>query len=210
MTEDNPLRNRPQQARSLKRFNHILDTAAELFEIQGYDAVTTNHIAAAADVSIGSLYRFFPNKEAVLEALIERYRESMQAIFPNDIAPPRAIPNILDELFANLVQFEATHTGFQTIFVDVEAAATKEQVMRADTVLWVDHLLKAQFPQLAPERRRIGAEIGVGIVKGVMPLMKPPTAYPPEMIVPEIQAAVLAVMRDFLEREGLTFSDAIK
>lgn len=203
MTEDHLLRNKPKQARSLKRFNHILDTAAQLFEAQGYDAVTTNHIAAAAEVSIGSLYRFFPNKEALLEALIDRYREAMKAVFPKDVAPPRKIPDILDEMFANLMQFEATHTGFQTIFVSVEAAAAKEQVMRADTVRWVEEMLTAQFPKLAPDRRRIAAEVGVGIVKGLMPLMKPPSNYPPAIIVLEIREAILSYMSDFLRREGL-------
>jgi AcrR family transcriptional regulator len=199
MTDDQTLRNKPKQARSLKRFNHILDTAAALFEAQGYDAVTTNHIAAEADVSIGSLYRFFPNKEAILEALIDRYREDMQAVFPADVAPPRPIAEVLDEMFANLMRFEATHTGFQTIFLDVEAAAAREQAMRADTVNWVEGLLAAQYPHLSAQRRRIGAEVGVGIVKGLMPLMG---TYPPEDIMREIQAAILAYLGDFLQREG--------
>jgi AcrR family transcriptional regulator len=207
MTDNDMLRSKPKQERSLKRFNHILDTAAVLYETHGFDAVTTNHIAAAANVSIGSLYRFFPNKDVILEALIDRYREDMQAIFPQGIEPPRPIAEILDEMFAKLAQFEATHTGFQSIFLNVEAAATKEQMLRADTVVWVEGLLAAQFPQLTPSRRRIAAEVGVGIVKGLLPLMESPFTYPPDVIMREVREAVLAYLDAFLHREGIRQQD---
>jgi len=49
----------PKQARSRERFDRILDAAA-LFAEVGYDAVTTDDIAAQADTSVGGLYRFSP------------------------------------------------------------------------------------------------------------------------------------------------------
>ena len=66
-------RRKPKQERSLKRYHHILDTAAQVFEDIGVESATTNFIADQADVSIGSLYQYFPNKEAILEGLVERY-----------------------------------------------------------------------------------------------------------------------------------------
>lgn len=51
----------------------ILEAAARVFAAQGYAAGTTNRIAAAAGVSIGSLYEYFPNKDAILVALMERH-----------------------------------------------------------------------------------------------------------------------------------------
>ena len=195
------LRNKPRQARSLRTFNHILDTAAALFQTEGYDAVTTNHIAAAAEVSIGALYRFFPNKKAILEALTDRYREAMAAIFPEDIQPPRSMPDILDEMFANLMAFEAAHVGFETIFLKLESGAARERIIHADIVGWVESVLAAHYPHLDAERRRIGAEVGVSIVKGLLPLMKPPANYAQAHILPEMRAALLAYMGDFLARE---------
>ena len=47
--------------------------ATRIFDERGYRATTTNHIAAAAGVSIGSLYQYFPNKDALLAALAERH-----------------------------------------------------------------------------------------------------------------------------------------
>lgn len=66
-------RRRPRQARSQETTRAILEAAARVFAAQGYAAGTTNRIAAAAGVSIGSLYEYFPNKDAILVALMERH-----------------------------------------------------------------------------------------------------------------------------------------
>ena len=51
----------------------ILFEAARIFGERGYAATTTNHVAEAAGISIGSLYQYFPNKDALLVALEERH-----------------------------------------------------------------------------------------------------------------------------------------
>src|SRR5262245_46026413 len=50
----------------------ILDAAAEILAEGGYAALTTNHLAERAGVSIGSLYHYFPNKEAIIATLAKR------------------------------------------------------------------------------------------------------------------------------------------
>ena len=67
------LRNLPRQARSAARVELLLDVAAEVFEEVGYDAATTNLVAARAGVPVGTLYRWFPDKAALAEALTDRY-----------------------------------------------------------------------------------------------------------------------------------------
>jgi AcrR family transcriptional regulator len=57
----------------------ILDAAARIFQEQGYAGATTNDIADEAGVSIGSLYQYFPNKDAVLVALAHQHIESATA-----------------------------------------------------------------------------------------------------------------------------------
>jgi AcrR family transcriptional regulator len=69
------IRNKPQQARSQARVDRILDVAERLFTTEGYNATTTNAIAAQAGVPIGSLYQFFPDKNAIIGALAERYND---------------------------------------------------------------------------------------------------------------------------------------
>jgi AcrR family transcriptional regulator len=64
---------RRRQARGMRRMGEILDAAAELFAEVGYDAATTNAIAARAGISPGSLYQFFSSKEDIAQALADRY-----------------------------------------------------------------------------------------------------------------------------------------
>jgi AcrR family transcriptional regulator len=66
-------RKRPSQARSKATVEAILVAAAQVFRRQGYAGATTDRIAERAGVSVGSLYQYFPNKDAILVALTERH-----------------------------------------------------------------------------------------------------------------------------------------
>ena len=72
-------RKRPRQARSQATVDAILAATARVLVRHGFDGLTTNSLATAAGVSIGSLYQYFPNKEALVAALIERHIEEMNA-----------------------------------------------------------------------------------------------------------------------------------
>ncbi|HEX2131719.1 MAG TPA: TetR/AcrR family transcriptional regulator [Actinophytocola sp.] len=67
-----PLRKQPVQQRSAKRVEQMLEACAELVDELGYDGVTTTLIAERAGVAVGSLYQFFPDKRAVVQALTKR------------------------------------------------------------------------------------------------------------------------------------------
>ncbi|MFI0406422.1 TetR family transcriptional regulator [Actinomadura sp. 3N508] len=70
-----PLRRRPAQRRSAERVQRMLDACADLLDEHGYDGLTTTRIAQRADVAIGSVYQFFPDKRAVAQALALRNLE---------------------------------------------------------------------------------------------------------------------------------------
>jgi AcrR family transcriptional regulator len=63
----------PKRQRGHLRVELLLETAAQLFNEKGFDGVTMSEVAARSRTAIGSLYRFFPNKESLAEALIARY-----------------------------------------------------------------------------------------------------------------------------------------
>ncbi len=63
----------PRQSRSTATFEAIVDAAAHILREGGYEALTTNRVAERAGVSVGSLYQYFPNKEAILAELSRRH-----------------------------------------------------------------------------------------------------------------------------------------
>ena len=65
-------RKTPAQARSAATVAAVLEAAARILETEGFDGYTTNAVARRAGVSIGSLYQYFPSKDAITRALIIR------------------------------------------------------------------------------------------------------------------------------------------
>ncbi|WP_328647262.1 TetR/AcrR family transcriptional regulator [Amycolatopsis sp. NBC_00348] len=69
-------RKQPRQVRAELTRERILTAAAHVFAEHGYAAGTTNRIAERARISIGSLYQYFPNKDAILAELLIRHLDS--------------------------------------------------------------------------------------------------------------------------------------
>lgn len=78
----------PTQARGQQSRDLILRAAADVIEAEGLDRLTTKRIATAAGVSVGSVYQYFPNKEAVVCALtlqwLDLIRSKMDAMHPRN------------------------------------------------------------------------------------------------------------------------------
>src|SRR5213592_2982294 len=71
-TTAGPLRRVPVQGRSVARVARMLDACAELVDEVGYESLTTTMLAERAGVAIGSVYQFFPDKRAIVQALTLR------------------------------------------------------------------------------------------------------------------------------------------
>ena len=97
-------RKRPSQARSRDTVDVILRAAARVFAAQGYAAGTTNRIAEAAGVSVGSLYEYFPNKDALLVALMEAHIAEGQALLEQAAASVMARSLSLRQAVRQLVE----------------------------------------------------------------------------------------------------------
>jgi len=83
-------RNAPKQSRSRETVHAILEATIRIFEQEGNDAATTTRIAEVAGVSVGTLYQYFENREAIIDALqdreFERATEFMQDVLSRDPA----------------------------------------------------------------------------------------------------------------------------
>jgi len=67
------VRRMPRQARSKQMYERILEAGRSVLVADGYDGFSTNRVAAAAGVSPGSLYQYFPDKGAILDVVVDRY-----------------------------------------------------------------------------------------------------------------------------------------
>lgn len=95
-------RKEPKQARARATIEAILAAAAQILVQDGLEAATTNSIAQRAGVSIGSLYQYFPSKEAVIFALVERHVQKMQRQLEEVIAQHGELP--LEEIVPTYVK----------------------------------------------------------------------------------------------------------
>lgn len=79
-------RKQPRQARAQATVGAILKATAQLLVSGGYDQLTTNRVAAKAGVSVGSLYQYFPGKEALVAALVDEHHAEMLALLNGTMA----------------------------------------------------------------------------------------------------------------------------
>jgi AcrR family transcriptional regulator len=85
-------RKQATQARAQATVEVILKATARILVRDGYDHASTNKIAVAAGVSIGSLYQYFPSKEALVAALVDRHIGEMVELVRREIPTLIALP----------------------------------------------------------------------------------------------------------------------
>lgn len=197
------MRKRPKQERSQRRVDHVLQTAAEVFAEVGFDNATTNGIAERADVSIGWLYQFFPNKEALLEALIERYVEQLHRLMRFEELDHVPLSVVIQGMCESMIAFDQAHAGFKAVFMTTHASAMLHNAI----VQRVEALLSRRFPSLHPERLHEYAVSGVAIFKGMMNLAAPPDQLPPQRTAELIHSALLGFLRRELLRDGYPLTE---
>lgn len=130
------MRRKPRQARSQARVSRILDVAEELFASQGYTATSTNAIATQAQVPIGSLYQFFPDKTAILLALAMRYAEKLrQQLTALDEAesPTLALSGYVEQLIETTARFYAENPTCYAIFIEVQVTTQELEAIEEAT-----------------------------------------------------------------------------
>jgi AcrR family transcriptional regulator len=137
------MRRQPRQVRSQERVKQILDVAEQMFIAEGYNATTTNAIATRAKVPIGSLYQFFPDKGAILQALAMRYTEQLHQRFV-EIDPDEMKNLPLSDYVARMIdatdQFFTDYPGYHAIFMQVQGTIPEVEEIEnaADTQLIQD------------------------------------------------------------------------
>lgn len=105
-------RKTPQQARSRQTRDDILQATTRLLNRKPYGEVSTNHIAKKAGISVGTLYKYYPNKDAILADLSLRFMqqdaELFGRIFEGPSAGRQSRETLVEELTETLVNIHRT------------------------------------------------------------------------------------------------------
>jgi AcrR family transcriptional regulator len=197
-------RRAPVQTRSQHTVQRVLDAAGSLLQQISLDEITTTRIAAEAGLSIGALYRFFPDKQSIIDAIAVRHVEQFKAVLESGVMKE------IEREFANLASFDPAkvlnsvvyayiiyldqHPDFRTIsFGRHISRATKEREASPDVGLpaflknfMLQRLGIENSPQL-DLRLRVVSEAGEGLI-----------AYAYEQPLREERDTVIAEMKRML------------
>ena len=152
-------RRKPRQQRSQQRVANIIDAAGQLLEEVGYAELTTNAIAARAATSIGSLYQFFPNKEAVVAELVKGFRAEIQSLFDHSLSVQlarRSLRQFVDVVVDGIEDVRQRRPGFSSVFSFRKFGGTlKDQRLQleADIILPLSSLLAQAYPEIPEDQR---------------------------------------------------------
>lgn len=145
-------KNKPRQARAKRTYESILNAAAELLVEVGVERISTNLIAERAGITVPALYRYFPNKYAVLHALGAVLMDSQNGVFQRwferngQHADPQ---NLLDDIYQVLKDsYDVTlaQTGGAEIIQSLRAVAPLRELR-----LQSHRLVSTQFAELVGE-----------------------------------------------------------
>ena len=95
-------RRHPKQRRARQTVEAVLDAVIRILKREGSSAVTTNRIAEVAGVSIGSVYQYFPDKQAIFIALHRRHIDQVDRIIQTKLVEHASVP--LDELMRAMIE----------------------------------------------------------------------------------------------------------
>ncbi len=173
MSKHSP-RHVPQQSRSQELVDRLLDSAAALFAEVGYEATTTNAIAEKAGVSIGSLYRYFPDGKAVLSALAQRHltrtRELYDRVFTQDLVY-LPLPVLLDRLIDPFLELHLECPAYAHLLLGSDASvdiagATCE--LDQEILQRLAGVIERIAPELDAGRTRLVASVCKASVKALI------------------------------------------
>lgn len=163
------------ESRSEARRRQILDAAADCFRRYGFYAATIANISEAAGMSAGHIYHFFPNKEAIVRAIIEQNVKATPPEIEKLFATADILEPLLDRL--DIPVDETTDPRRAALELEILAEATRNpqvlEALRAADVVnrerfrWVDERIRAANPSLSQKSFEARAEVLMALFSGL-------------------------------------------
>jgi AcrR family transcriptional regulator len=166
---------RKRNVRGERRVASLLEAAGQVFGELGYHAANTNAIAAKAKVSPATLYQFFPNKEALADALVTRYamdlaKEERAADIQELASAP--LEEAIRQVTGVVIEFHRRHPAFRTLYAEAPLSKDTLEQKHLLSQTFIDHLsevLRARNPKLDKQEALWSAEIVLTALIGFEP-----------------------------------------
>jgi len=159
----------PKRERGRQRVAAIMDAAVDVFAEKGYDAATMTEIATRSSTAIGSLYRFFPSKEALAGALLRRYAQHVNACLSELAEQVERMS--MDSLAGALVDFmQALQSQRRLAVALIDARAGTDDLrkrFRVEARAGVARILQRAIDGIAPTKAHAMAVVLLHLLKGV-------------------------------------------
>lgn len=166
-----PLRRHPKQARSRALIEAVLEAAARVLVREGLPGFTTNRVAEVAGVSVGSLYQYFPNKQALLAALFDQHRQDILAILDDALVGTGSLEGDLVALIEAAIAAHAHDPALHRVlttelpaiapFVDLDA-------VRGDVSVRLERFFEAHAQAISPRSPSSAAFLAERTIEGVV------------------------------------------
>jgi AcrR family transcriptional regulator len=134
------MRKEPRQARSRATVEAVVEAGARILSKQGWNGFTTNKVAEAAGVSIGSLYQYFPDKLSLVDAIRRRHIDDSLDAIRSALAETEALTVFVEALVTNLIEAHSLHPGLHRVLLD--------EVPGLEAYRHPNHQIEAQYLSL--------------------------------------------------------------
>lgn len=160
------------QKRSRVTVETLLDATARVLVREGYDRASTNRIAAKAGVSVGSLYQYFPNKEALVAALVARHNREMLGLLRDALTEmaSRDVATVMRELVRAMVDAHLVDPVLHRIFAEQVprmGQLAKIEALQKEIFLLVRNYLEERRNEIAVENLDSATSICVTTVESL-------------------------------------------
>jgi len=176
MAENQERRQARRQKRGALRVEAILQAAGALFAELGYDNVATNMIAARAGMSPGSLYQFFPNKEAIAQAFAADATDQLSRVYDTLLSSEVLILPLqafLDTFIDSIMAFNRNCPGYLALELGSSISPSLARVLadlQQGLQARLDALMAAYWPQSTREQRHLPLLISYRLFLAFLPL----------------------------------------
>ena len=205
------LRRQPRQSRGHARVDLLLDAAAAVIVKYGIQGATAEAIALEAKTAKGSLYQFFPNRDAVLAALALRYSDELRCIheqaFPSD-ASGLTLTRLIDHIVRPLAEFHDNNPAFGRVFAISDASDGGRSAPRrirsqlfGSVVERLDLLYATRNPHLPARDRRRASLVSAAIGQAILARRDHAVPSEKKALLDDLRRVLLAYLSPILEQD---------